>query len=339
MKNKVKWGVLGVANIAVKKVIPAMQRGEWSQISAIASRDLAKAQHASQQLGIPKAYGSYEELLSDPDIEAVYNPLPNHLHVEWTIKAAAAGKHVLCEKPIALTVAEALPLLSVRDRTGLKIEEAFMVRTNPQWVKTLSLIREDRVGEVRSVMGYFSYNNRDLQNIRNKRELGGGGLMDIGCYLIYFSRLIFNAEPTRVVSLIQDDDETRTDVLTSALIDFPTGQSIFTCSTRLTPYQRIQIIGDRGRIEVQIPVNAPPDQPCRVFLDDGSDLSGRSIEALEFAPCDQYTVQGDLFSQSIRENTEPPIPLEESIKNMAVIEAIFRSGSSGKWEAPVSDKL
>jgi predicted dehydrogenase len=188
-------------------------------------------------------------------------------------------------------------------------------------------------------MGYFSYNNRDLQNIRNKSEFGGGGLMDIGCYLIYFSRLIFNTEPTRVVSLIQYDAETRTDVLTSALMDFPTGQSIFTCSTRLTPYQRIQIIGDRGRIEVQIPVNAPPDQPCRVFLDDGSDLSGRGIEVLEFAPCDQYTVQGDLFSQSIRENTEPPIPLEESIKNMAVIEAIFRSASSGKWEAPVSDKL
>src|SRR5258705_2323379 len=336
--KKVVWGILSTAKIGRQRVIPGMQKSKWCEIRAIASRSAESAREAARALGIPRAYGSYEELLSDPEIEAVYNPLPNHLNVEWTIKAAAAGKHVLCEKPIALTVAEALPLLSVRDRTGLKIEEAFMVRTNPQWVKTLSLIQDDRVGEVRSVMGYFSYNNRDLQNIRNKRELGGGGLMDIGCYLIYFSRLIFNTEPTRVVSLIQHDTETQTDVLTSALMDFPTGQSVFTCSTRLTPCQRIQIIGDRGRIEVQIPVNAPPDQPCRVFLDDGSDLAGRSMEVLELAPCDQYTVQCDLFSQSIREDTEPPIPLEEPLKTMPVIQAIFRSASSRKWEAPLQNR-
>lgn len=336
MIEKVQWGVLGVANIAVKKVIPAMQRGEWSQVTAIASRDLEKAQRAAQLLGIPQAYGSYEELLADPAVEAIYNPLPNHLHVPWSIKAAEAGKHVLCEKPISLTVAEAISLLSTRDRTGVKIEEAFMVRTHPQWRKTLDLIKAGRIGAVRSVMGYFSYNNQDPQNIRNIAAYGGGGLMDIGCYLIYFSRLIFGEEPVRVVGLMAEHPATQTDVLTSALLDFPSGQSIFTCSTRVVPYQRVQIFGTVGRIEIEIPVNAPPDQPCRIFVDDGSDLSGRGVEIVEVEPCDQYTIQGDLFSQSIREDNEPPIPLEESIKNMAVIEAISRSAKSGGWETPQS---
>jgi predicted dehydrogenase len=334
MVEKVRWGVLSVANIAVKKVIPGMQRGGWCEMSAIASRDIVKAKTAAQQLGIPRAYGSYEELLDDPDIEAIYNPLPNHLHVEWTIKAAEAGKHVLCEKPISLSVAEALPLLGIRDRSKVLIEEAFMVRTNPQWLGTLDLIRSGRIGQVRSVMGYFSYNNPDPKNIRNIREAGGGGLMDIGCYLVYFSRLIFDEEPAKVVALIEEHPETHTDVLTSALLAFPSGQSAFTCSTRLTPYQRVQIVGTLGRVEVQIPVNSPPDQPCRVFVDDGSDLAGSGIEVLEFPPCDQYTVQGDLFSRAIRHDTEPAIPLEESIKNMAVIEAIFRSAKTGHWETP-----
>ncbi|HKE56330.1 MAG TPA: Gfo/Idh/MocA family oxidoreductase [Pyrinomonadaceae bacterium] len=334
MAQKVKWGVLGVANIAVKKVIPAMQASAWSEITAIASRDLTKAEAAAKQLGIAKAYGSYEELINDRDIEAIYNPLPNNLHVEWTIKAATAGKHVLCEKPISMTVAEALTLLPVRERTGVRIEEAFMVRTNPQWVATLDLIKEGRIGPVRSVAGYFSYNNQDPHNIRNLRETGGGGLMDIGCYLIYFSRLIFANEPTRVVALIENHPDTKTDILTSALLDFPGGHSIFTCSTRVTPYQRVQIIGTKGRIEVQIPVNAPPDLPCKIFIDDGSDLTGSAIQTIEFEPCDQYTVQGDLFSQAIRENKAQPIPLEESIKNMAVIEAIFKSAASNQWEEP-----
>jgi predicted dehydrogenase len=336
MKRKVKWGVLGVANIAVRKVIPAMKRGDWCEVTAIASRDLSKAQQAAAELGLPKAYGSYEELLRDPEIEAIYNPLPNHLHVEWTIKAAAAGKHVLCEKPISLSAEEALPLLEVRNRTGVRIEEAFMVRTNPQWIKTLEMIEAGRIGQVRSVMGFFSYNNRDPQNIRNIRQAGGGGLMDIGCYLVYFSRLIFANEPARVVSLIEENDETHTDVLTSALLEFPSGHAVMTCSTRITPYQRVQIVGTLGRIEVEIPVNAPPDQILRILVDDGSDLFGRGIEVLEFSPCNQYTVQGDFFSRSIRENTPPPVSLEDSIRNMAVVDAIFLSSRSGKWEAPAT---
>jgi len=334
MTNRVKWGILGVANIAVRKVIPGMQAGRWCEISAIASRDLTKAKSAASQLGIPKAYGSYDELLADQEIEAVYNPLPNNLHVEWTTKAAQAGKHVLCEKPIAMNAEEALTLWNVRNQTGVKIQEAFMVLTHPQWVSTLNLIREGRIGDVCSVEGHFSYNNQDPNNIRNIRETGGGGLMDIGCYMIFFARLIFGAEPKRVVSLIEENTATRTDILTTALLEFPSGHASFTCGTRLTPYQRVQVIGTKGRLEVQIPVNAPPDEVCRIFLDDGSSLSGTSIETIEFELCDQYTIQGDLFSQAIKENHEPILSLEDSIRNMAVVDAVFRSAKTEQWETP-----
>lgn len=339
MDEKVKWGVLSVANIGVKKVIPAMQRGHDTEVIGIASRNLERARQAAGQLGIRKAYGSYEDLLADPEVEVIYNPLPNHLHVPWSIKAAEAGKHVLCEKPVSLTVEEATSLLKTRDRTGVKIEEAFMVRTHPQWVKTLELVRSGRIGRLRSVMGYFSYYNRDLKNIRNILEYGGGALMDIGCYLVYMARLVFAEEPARVSALIETDPETRTDVLTSGILDFPSGQAVFTCSTQTVPYQRVQILGDRGRIEIEIPFNAPPDRPCRIFVDDGGNPSGRSAEILEFEVCDQYTIQADLFSKSIRQGSELPVPLEGSVKNMAVIEAIFRSARSGGWEKPSAPGL
>ena len=279
-------------------------------------------------------YGSYEELLADADVEAVYNPLPNHLHVPWSVRAAEAGKHVLCEKPIGMNTAEAVELLRARDRTGVRVGEAFMVRTHPQWLGVLDAIKSGRVGEVRSVAGYFSYNNADPANIRNVSEYGGGALMDIGCYLVFFSRLAFGAEPSRVVGLVERHAETRTDVLTSAMLDFPAGQSVFTCSTRVTPHQRVQVVGTRGRIEVEVPVNSAPERASRVFVDDGSDLYGGAVETLEFAPADQYTIQGDAFSRCVREGGEVPVPLEESVRNMAVVEAIFRSAESGAWESP-----
>jgi predicted dehydrogenase len=334
MPDKVRWGVLGAANIAVKKVVPAMQRGEWSEVVALASRDVERARAAAGALGVRKVYGSYEELLADPEIEAVYNPLPNHLHVPWTTSAAEAGKHVLCEKPIAMNVAEARELLAVRDRTGVKIQEAFMVRTHPQWLGTLELIRAGRVGELRAVAGHFSYFNRDPANIRNRPEMGGGALMDIGCYPVTVSRFVFGEEPRRCLGLVERDPEMGTDRLTSAVLDFPSGQSVFTCSTQLVPYQRMQFYGTRGRVEVEVPFNAPADRPTRIFIDDGSDLFGSGVEVREFAPCDQYTVQGDLFSRAVREGGAQPIPLEDAVKNMAVIEAIFRSAESGRWEEP-----
>jgi predicted dehydrogenase len=333
-EQKVKWGVLGVASIAMRKVIPAMQRGVWSEVAAIASRDERKAQEAAAKLGIPKAYGSYDALLGDPEIEAIYNPLPNHLHVPWSIKAAEAGKHVLCEKPISLTVAETRTLLAARDRCGVKIGEAFMVKTHPQWLRTRELIQKGAIGELRAIVGAFSYFNRDPKNVRNVPEWGGGGLLDIGCYPITTSRFLFGEEPERVMGLIERDPELGIDRLTSAMLDFPSGQLVFTCGTQLVPYQRMQFLGTKGRIEIRIPFNAPNDRPCEILVDDGRDVFGGGITTELIPTCDQYTIQGDAFSRAIRENTEVPVPLEDAIGNMAVIEAVFRSAGSGKWEIP-----
>jgi predicted dehydrogenase len=334
MANKLRWGVLSTANIGLKKVIPAMQQGRLTTVAAIASRDLAKAREAAAALAIPTAYGSYEELLADPTIDAIYNPLPNQFHVPWTIKAAEAGKHVLCEKPLSLSVAEAETLLAVRARTGVKIGEAFMIRSYPQWLRLRTLLDERRIGELRSIAGFFSYFNNDPANIRNQAEAGGGALMDIGCYLIHASRYAFAQQPTRVVGIIDRDPAMHIDRLTSAILDFPGGQSIFTCSTQMVPYQRIHLFGTRGRIEIEIPFNAPPDRPTRLFIDSGADLFGGGITTETFPVCDQYTLQGDAFSKAILENTEVPVSVEDAIGNMAVIEAIFKSAASGQWEAP-----
>ena len=332
MSDKVRWGVLGVAKIAVERVIPAMQRGAWSEVVAIASRDRAKAERAACELGIPRAYGSYEELMDDAEIEAIYNPLPNQLHVPWTRKAMEAGKHVLCEKPLSMTAEEARTLLAVRDRTGMKVGEAFMVRTHPQWLRTRELIRAGRIGWLRAVMGFFSYFNRDPANIRNIPECGGGGLMDIGCYPITMSRFAFGEEPSRALGLIERDPEMETDRLTSALLDFPSGHAVFTCSTQLSLHQWMEFVGTEGRIEVEVPFNAPNDRPCRIAIDDGRDLLGGGRTTEEFPTCDQYTIQGDLFSKAIREGGEVAVPLEDAVRNMAVIDAIFRSAESGRWE-------
>jgi predicted dehydrogenase len=334
MPNKVRWGVLSTAGIGVKKVIPAMQKGEWIEVTAIASRDHGKAEETARALGIAKAYGSYEELLADPQIEAVYNPLPNQLHVPWSIKAAEAGKHVLCEKPLSLTVTEAKSLLTVQKRTGVTIGEAFMVRTHPQWLRTRELIAAGRIGQLRSIQGFFSYFNTDPKNIRNIPEFGGGALMDIGCYPINTSRFLFNEEPLRVSALLERDPILKVDRLTSAMLEFPSGQAMFTCSTQLVPYQRMQVLGTKGRIEIEIPFNAPNDRPCRILIDDGRDLMGGGITIESFPTCDQYTIQGDVFSRAIREGSKVPVPIEDAIKNMAVIEAIFRSAESGQWETP-----
>jgi predicted dehydrogenase len=334
--STLRWGVLGVARIATTKVIPAMQRSERSDVTAIASRDLDRATAAAAALGIPKAYGSYEELLADPGIDAVYNPLPNHLHVPWTIRAAEAGKHVLCEKPIALSAADARRLIDARDRTGMQIQEAFMVRTHPQWVKAQQLVRSGRIGTLRSMLGHFSYFNDDPENIRNIPEFGGGGLMDIGCYLINTSRFVFEREPLRVSGLIDRDHALNVDRLTSILLDFGTGHLAGTCSTQMVPYQRMQIFGTMGRIDIEIPFNAPPDRPCRILVDSGADLFGGGAATFELPVCDQYTIQADLFSTAVLEGRPVAAPLEDAAANMACIEAVFRSAESGRWETPIA---
>ena len=334
MTRKVSWGMFGAAKIGVEKVIPAMQRSEACSVDAIASRDLAKARRTADRLGVAKAYGSYEDLLSDPTIEAIYNPLPNELHVPWTIRALQAGKHVLCEKPIALDAAEARTLIEARDRSGKLVAEAFMVRFHPQWRRAREVVASGAIGDVRAIQTFFSYRLTDGDNIRNKPP-GGGGMYDIGCYAILTARYVFGAEPTRLVAALDVDPMFGTDRLSSAIMEFPGGRHLtFTCATQLSGHQRVTIVGDAGRIEVGIPFNAPIDRPTRITIDSGADLVYGGARVEEFPICDQYTLQGDAFSRAILGGTPLEFPIEDAIANMRVIDAAFRSASSGSWEAP-----
>jgi predicted dehydrogenase len=334
MPSKIRWGILGAAGIALKLVIPAMKKSNSLEIAAIASRDPAKARMASESLGIPRAYGSYEELLADPDLDAIYNPLPNHLHVPWTVKAAEAGKHVLCEKPIAMNPAETRTLIEVRDRTGVTIAEAFMVRTHPQWLRTRELIRSGQLGELKFITGKFSYFNKAAENIRNIKEYGGGGLMDIGCYPVTMSRFLFEREPKRVLGLFEFDPEWGTDRLSSGILDFDGGQAIFGCSTQLVPAQSFEALCTSGRIEIGIPFNTPASQPAFIKIDDGSQLGGASARTESFEPSDQYQLQGEAFAAAIQGKAPVPVSLEDAFANMAVISALFKSSQTGKWEEP-----
>lgn len=327
--NKIRWGILSTAKIGREKVIPATQRSETGVVTAISSRELAHAESVAKRLGIQKAYGSYDELLADPEIDAIYNPLPNHLHVPWSIKAIEAGKHVLCEKPIGLSANEAEQLREAAEANpGLKVMEAFMYRFHPQWLKARALVRESRIGEVRTIHTDFSYFNDDLQNYRNHLEMGGGGLMDIGCYPISLSRFIFNEEPARVLGEIHRDPETQVDILTSAIMEFESGTSTFTCGTLHVPYQRVNIFGTTGRVEIEIPFNAPSDRPCKMWLQTGED----TIEEILLEVCDQYTLQADAFGRAVLKNEPVPTPLEDAVANMKVIERIFTSAETSDWE-------
>jgi predicted dehydrogenase len=323
--RKIRWGVLGTARIGTAKVIPAMQRGKFCEIIGIASRKLATAQAAAKPLGIPRVYDTYEKLLADPDIEAVYIPLPNHLHVPWAIKALEREKHVLCEKPIGLSVAEAEKLLAAaKKRPKLKVMEAFMYRHHPQWQRARQLVVDGEIGALRTIQSFFAYYNDDPHNIRNKADIGGGGLMDIGCYCISLSRFIFGAEPQRVYGIMEVDPQFGVDRLASGILDFGEGTSTFTCGTQLAPYQRVNIVGTQGRLEIEIPFNAPPDEPCRMWHQKGS-----QIEEIKLAVCDQYTIQGDLFSQAVLEDKAVPTPLEDAVANMKVLEALKSAATRG----------
>lgn len=329
--EKLKWGVLSTARIGLEKVLPAMQLAENGSVHAIASRDIDRAGEAAKALGIPKVYGSYDELIADPEIEAVYNPLPNHMHIEWTVKAMKAGKHVLCEKPISLDSREIESLIELRDETGLTVSEAFMVRYHPQWLAARKIVAEGQLGELCNIQGFFSYYNTDPHNIRNHKEMGGGGILDIGCYPITASRLVYGEEPRRVSALVDYDPVTRCDRLCSAILDFPSGQASFCCSTQLVPYQRMNLFGTKGRLEVEIPFNAPPDRPARLFLSKG-EFYQEDQEQLDFPVCDQYTLQAESFVRTVRGEQKNHVPLEDALSNMKVIEAVFRAGESGRWE-------
>jgi len=329
--KKVIWGVLSTAKIGLRRVLPGMLKSDRLEIRAVASRSLAAARAAAGTLGIPRAYGSYEELLADPEIEAVYNPLPNHLHVPLTVKAAEAGKHVLCEKPIALTAAEAERLRAAADK--VLIMEAFMVRFHPQWQRARELVRQGQVGTLRVVQMLFSYFNNDPGNIRNMAAIGGGGLYDIGCYAIVAGRFFFEAEPRRAVALVDRDPAFGTDRLISALLDFGSGRHLdFTVSTQCVPFQRTQLCGSKGRIEIQIPVNAPQGAKTLLFMDDGSSLDGSSVRTETLPESDQYQLQAETFSRAIRGEIPLPYGVEDAVWNMRAIDALFRSEKSGRWE-------
>ncbi|MFN0192519.1 MAG: Gfo/Idh/MocA family protein [Aestuariivirga sp.] len=324
----VKWGVVSTANIGVAKVIPGMLKSSLLEVAAIASRDLATGEKAAKRLGIPKAYGSYEELLADPEIEAIYNPLPNHLHVPITLTAAKAGKHVLCEKPIAMTAKEAEKLK--RLPKGIMVAEAFMVRHHPQWIAARELARSGALGELRAIQVFFSYYNDDPANVRNMADIGGGGLLDIGCYPITVSRFIFDGDPSRVVALVDRDPKFKTDRTLSGLADFGKGRQLsFTVSTQAAPYQRVNILGTKGRVEIMIPFNAPQDRITRYAVHIENPARHENIEV---PVADQYQLQAEAFSRAIRGEEPLGWGTADAIMNMKIIDAFFRSEKSKKWE-------
>ncbi len=325
--KKISWGVLSTARIGLKKVIPAMRQGKYSTIAAIASRHAEKAEKAARELGIPKAYGTYEELLADGEIDAIYIPLPNHLHVVWTLKALQAGKHVLCEKPLGLNLQEVEYLQKEAKKfPDLKVVEAFMYRHHPQWTITKKLVDEGTIGELKSVHSIFSYHNVDPADIRNQAEIGGGGLLDIGCYCISVSRFLFNREPVRVTGTIDYDPQMKIDRLASGILEFEQGAATFTCSTQLTNHQRVSIYGKLGSLEIANPFTPQPDESCKIIH-----LAGPERKEIVVEARDQYTLQGDLFSQAILNDTSVPTPLEDGVANMRVIDGIIRSHKSGAW--------
>jgi predicted dehydrogenase len=324
--DRVRWGVLGCASIATRKVIPAMQRSARCDVAAIASRDRARAAEVAATLGIPRSYGSYDDLLADPEIEAVYIPLPNHLHAEWTRRAAAAGKHVLCEKPLAMTGAEARDMIEACASAGVVLMEAFMYRLHPLWRRVRTLVEDGAIGELATIQAFFSYRNLDPANIRNIAAFGGGALMDIGCYPINVARWMFDGEPDDVVASVRRDPSFGTDVLTSAVLDFGGRHATFTCSTQVEDDQRVHLIGTDGRLLVEIPFNIPPDRPTRIVRAAGGEPPvAPDIEIIEVPAADAYGVQGDAFSAAVRDGSPVPIPPTDAVGNMAVIERILAS--------------
>jgi predicted dehydrogenase len=329
LTEAVRWGVLGCADIAVRKVIPAMAGSEIGEVTAIASRSKDRALSTAQALGIPRSYGSYQELLDDPDIEAVYIPLPNHLHYEWTIAAAEAGKHVLCEKPLAMTSEAALEMIEASERSGVKLMEAFMYRLHPLWVEVRRLVAEGAIGELRAVQSFFSYYNDDPADIRNQVDVGGGSLYDIGCYPVNVARMLFDSEPSGVMASIRRDPRFGTDVLTSVILDFDGRHAAFTCSTQLEDDQRVHILGTEGRLLVEIPYNIPPDRPTRVLAVAGGDPPVDPGVVIHQVPAaDQYRVQADAFSRAIRKGTPVPTPPQDAVSNLLVMERIFADAAA-----------
>lgn len=326
--TELRWGILGTARIALNKVVPGIQKSPWVDVAAIASRDAERAAAAARRLRIPKAYGSYEELLADPAIDVVYIPLPNHLHVPWTIAALEAGKHVLVEKPIGLSSEEGRRLVAAAAQyPKLKVMEAFMYRFHPQWQRTRAIVAEGGIGELRTIQSFFSYSLLDPTNIRNQPGMGGGGLMDIGCYCISLARTLFGTEPVRVVASIEFDPAFKIDRLASAIMEFDAGTATFTCGTQLSAHQGVQVLGTTGRIELEVPFNAPQDGPTGLWHQTGRETTTETV----FDRTDQYWLQAEALTKAIVEEEPVPWSLDDAVANLVVIEAIFESAATGKW--------
>jgi predicted dehydrogenase len=323
--SQVRWGVLSTADIGMSKVTPAIQRASNAEVVAIASRDAARSAAAAAELGIPTSYASYEALLAAPDIDAVYIPLPNDQHAEWTIRAAEHGKHILCEKPLAMSARQAREVADACSEAGVKLQEAFMYRHHPTWVEVVRLVRSGSIGELEGIQTWFSYRNDDPGNIRNQVAHGGGAVMDIGCYAVNVSRMLFAAEPVAVTARVRTDPVMGIDTLTSGVLEFPGGgQSTFTVCIRCEDYQRVHVVGTSGRIEVEIPFNIPPDRPTRLFVTAGGEPPvAPATQTLTFPPSDQYTHQAEEFGRAILDGTDVPVPPGDAVANMAVIDAIL----------------
>lgn len=323
--EKVQWGVLGAATIAVEQVIPAMLKSKHCNVLAIASRNKGKAQKTAEKFGIPKCYEGYQELLNDTEIEAVYIPLPNHLHVEWAIKALQAGKHVLLEKPAGMNAKEVQGLQDeVQKNPGLKVMEAFMYKFHPQWVKAKELIDSGEIGNLKTIQSSFSFFDDDATSITNSKSFGGGSLMDIGCYSISISRLLFGEEPKSVIASIEYHPKYEVDILASGILEFEKGNATFFCATQLDYTQQAQIFGTKGSIRFEIPFNPPKNRPSKMWL-----TKDEEITEIEFEICDQYTLQADAFSLAIIEDTPTPVPLDDAIHNLNVIGKLHESHRLG----------
>jgi len=331
-----RLGLLSTAHIN-GAILSARTGDAPFEVVAVGSRNLGRAQSYAREHTIERAHGSYEELLADPEIDAVYIPLPNHMHVPYSIKAAEAGKHVLCEKPIALNAAEARALLDARDRTGVLIQEAAMIRVHPRWLATRAELAKGsagKIGELRSIVSSFGYHLRQRDNVRYRRDMGGGTLLDVGFYPVSISRFCFGAEPTRVLASLTTEPETGVDILAAAMLEFPSGHSIFSCGMQLSPSQQVALMGGKGRISFDVPWSPYTDRPTRLIIDRSEQLEEPVVESVAFEPCNQYTLLAEGFSQAVKNRAAAPLPLEDSVKNMAVLDALARSAQSGRWESP-----
>lgn len=323
----VRWGILGVSVHYRLRVHNPLQTAEGVQLTGIASRSLDRAREAAERFGIPKFYGSYEELLEDPEIEAVYIPLPNTMHTEWVRKAADHGKHILCEKPFSMSAEETERTIAYAREKGVKVMEAFMYKLHPQWRHAKALVGAGEIGEVQAVHVFFGYNNPDPTNIRNQLEMGGGAVPDIGCYAVSSSRLMMGKEPKRVVSLITRDPELGTDVLSSAILDFGGGaRANITVGTQVFLQQHVQVFGSAGYLSIEVPFNTFPDVPGRVTV-----INGIGKRVVETEVNDMYRIEFEEFSRAVRKGTPVPVDPADAVANQKVLDALYASEEKGGW--------